>query len=132
MMIKESYISFDTSKMLKEAGINILTSPYYRADGRVDGMSIEAQQTLIKHYGPDNFYPLFTQDSVGRWLRDKYGYHIGTNYGFKQKRWCCFIIDFTKDDKCYYWEPEFKSHEEAFEFGLQKALTFICKNKTEN
>ena len=87
MMIKESYISFDISKMLKEAGINILTRPYYRKDGRVDGMSTEAQQTLIKHYGSDDFYPLFTQDSVARWLRDKHGYHIGTNYGFKQKRW---------------------------------------------
>lgn len=66
-MIGESYVSFDTAKMLKEAGFNITIRSYYTQSGSkwetVVPESVEDRNGIV-------WFPRPTQALAARWLRE--------------------------------------------------------------
>lgn len=117
-MIEESFVTFDTAKMLKEIGFNIPVNTSYSEDG-------SSEYNIF----PDNFNKLQgkfsrpTQALAARWLREIYKLHICVD--FNHKGWYFIIYDVTEQDRldsCYFYNL---GYEEALEEGLKEALKLL-------
>lgn len=122
-MIEESYVSFDTAKMLKEAGFDEVCSwAYYRA---YKCLIHERNSKLCSGY-----YSCPTQALAARWLRKDHKLHVfakrSCDYSLLEHRWSYWIQNAEYD---VYKDVEigFPSYEEAFEAGLQEAIKLIKK-----
>ena len=111
-MIEESYVSFDTAKMLKEAGF-------------------EAECGFIVDDGRKLYRP--TQALAARWLREVHRIVVDVTFIpplFDEVNWQYFIGNM--DDMVWegYFEPserKYATYEAAFEDGLREAIKLIKK-----
>ena len=130
-MIEESYVSFDTAKMLKEAGFDVPCNSQYMQNGfRWDGGS--SKKVNFNEY--ETVFSRPTQALAARWLREVHGIHIFSNYFFEDETWFYVIVDLKESDEVRAIHPDIRSYqssEEAFEAGLQKAIKLIT-NENEN
>ena len=132
-MIEESYVSFDTAKMLKEAGFREKTKTHYSNSGEV------WETAMLADYNDDfncNACSRPTQSLAARWLREVHKLHIVPDYnplrGFFTGIWN------MKSGKYEYYSngigPNGKGcwdgYEEAFENGLQEAIKMIKQQTT--
>ena len=99
-MIEESYVSFDTAKLLKEAGF-------------------EAECGFIVDDGRKLYRP--TQALAARWLREVYNVAIYSLYDDDMEQWFYVVDAFTKNGS------EYDDYESAFEDGLREAIKLIKK-----
>lgn len=131
-MIEESYVSFGTAKMLREAGFDVPCATLYTSDGVEDYTSVPVNQ----NFGGDFSRP--TQALAARWLREvhkivvdasfippstdggDWRYSIGNNMGDM-----VWIGDYVSSDEYY------GTYEQALEAGLQEALKLILKKDNE-
>ena len=126
-MIEESYVSFDTAKMLKEAGFRELTKTHYSNSGQI------WETAMPDDYNDDfncNTCNRPTQALAARWLREKHKIHVGADMAYSKlvaEKWI-YQIRFTDSIgnpyKCVGW---FNDYEEALEAGLQEAIKLIKK-----
>jgi hypothetical protein len=126
-MIEESYVSFDTARMLKEAGFRELTKTHYSNSGQIWETAMPAD------YNDDfncNTCNRPTQALAARWLREKHKIHVGADMAYSKlvaEKWI-YQIRFTDSIgnpyKCVGW---FNNYEEALEAGLQEAIKLIKK-----
>lgn len=125
-MIEESYVSFETSKLLKEAGFDVPCKTYYEIeDGEVvrkDGVSKH------DHNGfGDTICSRPTLALAARWLREVHKLHVWcetTPYG---DWFCCISKIKPYEEYAVVSEAEYSSFEQALEAGLQKAIKLIKK-----
>lgn len=134
-MIEESYVSFDTAKLLKEAGFRKLTKTHYSNSGQVWETAIPAD------YNDDfncNTCNRPTQALAARWLREVHGIHVSA----------IIFMDSANDadgntvDERNFWSYDlfdnsgmiielsndrYDSFEEAIEAGLKYSLELIKK-----
>lgn len=126
-MIAESYVSFDTAKLLKEAGFRELTKTHYINSGEVWETAMPAD------YNDDfncNTCNRPTQALAARWLREVHDIHVFTNYFFEDGTWFYVIVDLKESDEVRAIHPDIRSYqssEEAFEAGLREAIKLIKK-----
>ena len=109
-MIEESYVSFDTARMLKEAGFDVPCRAGYHAN-------------RFRYEAP-------TQALAARWLREVHGIHIFCNYFFEDGTWFYVIVDLKESDEVRAIHPDIRSYqssEEALEAGLCEAVKLIKK-----
>lgn len=128
--MKEQLISFETAKLTKEKGFDILSYYGYLPNG-----------TLTSHPDIGDFeknYYAPAQSLLQRWLREVHGIHVEILYryyapipdygcGIKTKEGC--IASTIMPDKmaplyAITLNP-YPTYEEAFEAGLLKALNLI-------
>ena len=123
-MIEESYVSFDTAKLLKEAGFD---APCY-----IQYSDIGIQWDNAPY--PENFnaddwgYSCPTQALAARWLREVHDIHVFTNYFFEDGTWFYVAVDLKESDEVRAIHPDIRSYqssEEALEAGLQEAIKLI-------
>ena len=118
-MIEESYVGFDTARMLKEAGLDVPCRHWYTENGILVSMLLKS-------------FPAPTQALAARWLREKH--RIALDVAFIPPSvdgdvWQYFVGEM--DDMI--WEGEYETgrkyatYEEAFEAGLQEAIKLIKK-----
>lgn len=139
-MIGEQFVSFDTARMLKEAGFNVPCRGIYRAY-RI-GISVfheynrkSAKDDLCRN-AVDGFqyeYLAPTQALAARWLREKHRIVVDVTFippSVNGDVWQYFIGEM--DDMA--WEGDFdpsdrryKTYEEALEEGLKRGLELIKK-----
>ena len=132
-MIKEQFVSFDTAKLLKEAGFDVPCFNQYTERG-----------TIWHCDCPENFNKSQcvtscpTQALAARWLRETHGIHVSSN----------IFMDFANDadgktiDEWNFWsydlfdnsgriieesDDRYDSYEEALEAGLKHCLELIKK-----
>ena len=111
-MIEEQYVSFDTAKLLREAGF-------------------KANCAFILDDNQERLYRP-TQELAARWLREIHHYAVCVWFSKDHEKW--FYAHGNMDnimfdtDYCIS-EYIYDSYEEAFEAGLQEALKLIIKNK---
>lgn len=111
-MIEESYVRFNTARMLKEAGFEAECGFIVDDDGR-------------KLYRP-------TQALAARWLREKHHINVYACFDyekFDERKWF-FTREHTmvNDDSAVYCSiTNYKSYEEALEAGLKHCLELIKK-----
>lgn len=132
-MIEESYVSFDTAKLLKEAGFRELTKTHYSNSGQVWETAMAADYNDDFNCKTCN-RP--TQALAARWLREVYNLHvyaIQANLPLTEPqtdKWeWGYVIDKVDDPNSNVTTCEmyFGSYEAAFEAGLQEAIKLIKK-----
>lgn len=133
-MIEESYVSFDTARMLKEAGFNVPCNSQYMQNGfRWDGGS--SNKVNSNEY--ETVFSCPTLALAARWLREVHRIVVDVTFIpplFDGVNWQYFIGNM--DDMV--WEGDFEpserkyaTYEAAFEAGLQEAIKLIT-NENEN
>lgn len=131
-MIVEQFVSFDTAKMLKEAGFDVPCKSYYELeDGEVvrkDGVSKHDYNGM-----EDAVCSRPTQALAARWLREKHRIVVDVTFippSVDGNEWQYFIGEM--DDMVWKgdFEPSdrrYKTYEEALEAGLKGAIKLIKK-----
>ena len=123
-MIKESYVSFDTARMLKEAGFNVPCFNQYTDRGTVwhcdcpENFNISQCATSCP-----------TQALAARWLREAHGIMIVSFFDDYMSKWY-YVIDGVKKQsviKCVQSASDYDNYEEAIEAGLKHSLELIKK-----
>ena len=123
-MIEEQFVSFDTAKMLKEAGFDVPCFNQYTERG-----------TIWHCDCPENFNKSQcvtscpTQDLAARWLREVYNVAIYSLYDDDMEQWFYVVDAFTKNPVINgFWSgSEYDDYESAFEDGLREAIKLIKK-----
>ena len=70
-MMEESYVSFDTAKMLKEAEFDEVCSTFYVSGKGDTCLMYERNSSLDKGQ-----YSCPTQALAARWIREVHGFHV--------------------------------------------------------
>ena len=115
-MIEESYVSFETARLLKEAGFDVPCDNYYDKDGFFRG-DFKA-------------YMCPTQALAARWLREVHGIHVFPVYQYLPEKWSYVIQDmaYVNSEKGMKLHADvFDSCEESLEVGLQETIKLIKK-----
>ena len=132
-MIEESYVSFDTAKLLKEAGFDVPCFNQYTERG-----------TIWHCDCPENFNKSQcatscpTQAFAARWLREVNGIHVSSNIfmdsandadGKTVDEWTFWSYDLFDNSGRIIEESDdrYDSYEEALEAGLKHGLELIKK-----
>ena len=129
IMIEEQFVSFDTAKMLKEAGFDVPCTSQYSDIG------VQWESTSLSNFNADDWaYSCPTQALAARWLREVHNIHLFVNYFFEDNMWFYVTVDLTESDEIKGIHPNesnYESYEEALEAGLQEALKLIKKRSYE-
>ena len=135
-MIEEQFVSFDTARMLKEAGFNVPCRGVYVTDrtGYYEFREYDNKQTTddLCWDSEDGFqyeYLAPTQALADKWLREVYNVAIYSLYDDDTEQWFYFIDAFTKNSAINGFQSgsEYDDYESAFEGGLQEAIKLIKK-----
>lgn len=111
-MIEEQFVSFDTAKLLKEAGFDVPCRGGYHAN-------------RFRYEAP-------TQALAARWLREVHHINVYACFDyekFEERKWF-FTREHTmvNDDSAVYCSiTNYNSYEEALEEGLKHGLELIKK-----
>lgn len=136
-MIVEQFVSFDTAKMLKEAGFNVPCRGVYVTDrtGYYEFREYDNKQTAddLCWNTEDGFqyeYLAPTQALAARWLLEVYNVAIYSLYDDDIEQWFYVVDDvFTKNPVINVFQSgsEYDDYESAFEDGLREAIKLIKK-----
>lgn len=135
-MIEEQFVSFETAKLLKEAGFDVPTSTHYSNSGEV------WQSSAPEDYNDDKSCKACsrpTQALAAKWLCEVYGLHVMITPYYD----CSVDADGEIVDKRMYWgymilyaatgnlaednDERFDNYEQALEAGLRKVIKLIKK-----
>ena len=134
-MIEESYVSFETAKMLKDVGFDVPCISQYMQNGfRWNGGSLKK----VNSNEYESVFSCPTQALAARWLREAHGVHVviteeaytnGINYLWQVLIYNPLSVDCwdNKSTGMYGDNGEYKTYEGALEAGLQKAIKLIKK-----
>ena len=138
-MIEESYVSFDTAKMLKEAGFDVPCRGIYRAYRIGTSVFHEYDRKSAKDdlcwNSTDGFqyeYLAPTQALAAKWLREAHHINVYACFDyekFDERKWF-FTREHTmvNDDSAVYCSiTNYNSYEEALEAGLKHSLELVKK-----
>ena len=122
-MIKEQFVSFETAKMLKEAGFNEHCHDIY---DNVNGF----RWFKIGESTPKGWVPCPTQALAAKWLRDVHHYTVCVWFAKDHEKW--FYAHGNLDNMMFDEEYSisdfiYDSYEQALEAGLQEAIKLIKK-----
>lgn len=135
-MIKEQFVSFDTAKLLKEAGFDVPCKSYYELE---DGEEVRKDSIGLSDYNAyeDAVCSRPTQALAARWLREVHDTFV------KMER----VGSFDGKEFRFYWSyslirvstaclksisgGRYDSYEEALEVGIAKCLEQIIEEMKE-
>ena len=124
-MIEESYVSFDTARMLKEAGFDVPCNSYYELE---DGEVVRKDSIGSSDYNAyeDTVCSRPTQALAARWLREEH--HIFIMLTPVIKGWMYDLFDLKKHQYILCNEDAMtESYEAAFETALREAIKLVKK-----
>lgn len=133
-MIEESYVSFDTAKMLKEAGFKERVGSCFMYDDKADeyeyefvnGYAIVKKALRDNYNGYENTISRPTQALAVRWLREEH--HIFIMLTPVIQGWMYDLFDLKKHQYILCNEDAMtESYEAAFETALREAVKLIKK-----
>ena len=140
-MITEQYVSFETAKLLKEAGFEEMVNSCFMYDDKADeyeyefvnGYAIVKKALRDNYNGYENTISRPTQALAARWLREVYRISVDAAFMAPSTNidvWQYFIGkmddmiwpgDFETSERTY------ATYEEAMEAGLQEAIKLVKK-----
>ena len=138
-MIEEQFVSFDTARMLKEAGFDVPCRGIYRAYRIGTSVFHEYDRKSAKDdlcwNSTDGFqyeYLAPTQALAAKWLREAHHINVYACFDyekFDERKWF-FTREHTmvNDDSAVYCSiTNYNSYEEALEAGLKHSLELVKK-----
>ena len=96
-MIEESYVSFDTSRMLKEAGFEANLKTRYVEEEKDEWAFWESGTKRSDYNYFDDTIACPTQALAARWLREVYNVAIYSLYDDDMEQWFYVVDAFTKN-----------------------------------
>ena len=128
-MITEQYVTYETAKMLKEAGFDVPVYDFWNYIGE----HVEGRSDRAADYNRENHQTSRpTQSLAARWLREYCGIHVSIEPYANMWHWILWKINGTFiSNSSKVVKKEFESYEEAMEAGLQEALKLIIKDKKD-
>lgn len=123
-MIEESYVSFETARMLKEAGFDVSCTSQYTDNGfGWDNLS------RVNYNSCESLFSRPTQALAARWLREVYNVAIYSFYDTDMEQWFYVVDAITKNPVINVFQSgsEYDDYESAFEDGLREAIKLIKK-----
>lgn len=127
-MIEENFVSFDTARMLKEAGFEVPCRSYYELE---DGEIVRKDSIGSSDYNAyeDTVCSRPTQALAARWLREVHGMYIEIHH--RVTGYVYFVIKIESNEllaiPTISDKMQFDIYEEAFENALRKAIKLIKK-----
>lgn len=124
-MIEESYVSFETAKILKEAGFDEVCSLSYCSDKGDKSFLLERNSDLTPGQ-----CSCPTQALAARWLREVHNIHVFAFFDYVERNWIYCIADLdadTAEGGMEMSESNYPTYEEAMEDALQHAVKLIKK-----
>lgn len=124
-MIEESYVSFDTAKLLKEAGFDVPCYMQYSEKG------VQWEAFCPENFNADDWgCSCPTQALAARWLREVHHYAVCVWFSQEDGKWFYAHGDiesmvFTEEYSIS--EIIYETYEEALETGLREAIELIKK-----
>ena len=128
-MIEESYVSFETAKMLKEAGFEANLKTRYVEEEKDEWAFWDSGTKRSDYNYFDDTITCPTQALAARWLREVYGIMIVSFFDDYMEKWY-YVIDGVKKQsgiKCVQSASDYDDYETALEAGLQEAIKLINK-----
>ena len=122
-MITEQYVSFETARILKEAGFDEVCGTFYVSGKGDTCLMYERNSRLDKGQ-----YSCPTQALATRWLREVHNLHVYPDRDLYMDRWF-HVIRHTETDSTAVSDSVFETAEQALEAGLQEVLELIKKLK---
>ena len=126
-MIEEQFVSFDTAKLLKEAGFDVPCYMQYSERG------VQWDASCPENFNADDWgCSCPTQALAARWLREVHHFAVCVWFSKDHEKWFYVYGDMqniTFDTDYDISEYEYETYEAALESGLQVALELIIKNK---
>lgn len=127
-MITESYVSFETARMLKKAGFDELCDTFYSSNVGAPYLLRSHNSELDKKH-----YSRPTQALAARWLREAHGIYVMLTpcYSLAPSDNLDWVVDLFNLKKAEYIQIRndrkvvLHIYEEAFEYGIQQALKLI-------
>ena len=128
-MIEESYVSFDTARMLKEAGFEANLKTRYVEEEKDEWAFWESGTKRSDYNYFDDTISCPTQALAARWLREVYNVAIYSLYDDDMEQWFYVVDAFTKNPVINGFQSgsEYDDYESAFEDGLREAIKLIKK-----
>lgn len=128
-MIEESYVSFDTARMLKEAGFEANLKTRYVEEEKDEWAFWESGTKRSDYNYFDDTIACPTQALAARWLREVYNVAIYSLYDDDMEQWFYVVDAFTKNPVINGFQSgsEYDDYESAFEDGLREAIKLIKK-----
>lgn len=129
-MLEESYVSFDTAKMLKEAGFEANLKTMYVEEEKDEWAFWDSGAKRSDYNYFDDTIACPTQALAARWLREVHHYTVCVWFSKDHEKW--FYAHGDMDNMAFdtdYNISEFiyRTYEEALEAGLKHCLELIKK-----
>ena len=125
-MIEESYVSFDTARMLKEAGFEANLRTMYVEEEKDEWAFWDSGAKRSDYNYFDDTIACPTQALAARWLREEHNIFIQLNPTFDG--WLLDLFDLKKHQYILTnKDANADSYEQALEDGLQEAIKLIKK-----
>lgn len=121
-MIGESYVSFDTAKLLKEAGFDEPCRFCYSPCKDIRRKNYKRNSDLVSI-----FYSRPTQALAARWLREEKKIFIEVSMFWIGNWTYCIKNRNGVERKEIIYERRFRTYEKALEAGLREAIKLIKK-----
>lgn len=120
-MIEESYVSFDTARMLKDASFDVPCRRHHTKSGSTWETAVPETNDESRDF---TWFPCPTQALAARWLREVYGFCISVDYWKPDDAlFYCNITQFRYGT--HRLRKLYSSYEEALEDGIQDCLKRI-------
>ena len=137
-MLKESYVSFDTAKLLKEVGFEANLKTIYVEEEKDEWAFWDSGAKRSDYNYFDDTIACPTQALAARWLREAHGIHVSSNIfmdsandadGKTVDEWTFWSYNLFDNSGRIIEESDdrYDSYEEALEAGLKRALELIKK-----
>lgn len=128
-MIEEQFVSFDTAKMLKEAGFEANLKTMYVEEEKDEWTFWDSGAKRSDYNYFDDTIACPTQALAARWLREVYNVAIYSLYDDDMEQWFYVVDAFTKNPVINGSQSgsEYDDYESAFEDGLREAIKLIKK-----
>lgn len=122
-MITEQYVTFETARLLKEAGFDEICDTFYSSNVGAPYLLRSRNSELDKKH-----YSRPTQALASRWIREVH--HIFIMLSPVIKGWLYDLFDIKNHQYILCNEEAFsEQYEEAFEEALQETLRLIIKKQ---
>lgn len=131
-MIEEQFVSFDTARMLKDAGFEANLKTMYVEEEKDEWAFWDSGAKRSDYNYFDDTIACPTQDLAARWLREVHHYAVCIWFTKDHEKWFYAYGNMDRivfDTDYNISEYKYDSYEAALEEGLQEVLKLIIKNK---
>ena len=128
-MIEEQFVSFDTAKMLKEAGFDVPCISQYMQNG-FKWNGVRLNKVNFNEY--ESVFSCPTQALAARWLREAHHYAVCVWYSAEDEKWFYAygnLDNMMFDEEYSISDLIYDSYEQALEAGISFTLKNLISNE---